>query len=164
MILVYTGNGKGKTCACVGQALRALGHGFGVAFGQFMKRGDVAGEQKLLASLLGDDYRACGAGFFRNEAERPLHQAMARDLLAWAASRRVWMLVLDEAIYALNYGLISRDHLEPFLDSASRDSHLVLSGRNAPDWLMDVADLVTEMRECKHPYRQGIKARAGIEF
>lgn len=165
LILIYTGNGKGKTCASVGQALRALGNGLEVAFGQFIKRDGQAGEQIMLASLLGDNFRANGAGFFRNEEERPEHMAKARELLAWAASLKVDMLVLDEALYALNYELIKRADLEPFLDVAGDSrKHLVLSGRNAPQWLIEMADTVTEALEIKHALRSGVKALAGVEY
>ena len=106
MILVYTGDGKGKTSACVGQTVRALGQNMVVAFGQFMKRDGQAGEQAMLARLLG-------------------------ELMALARAR---------------------------------DCHLVLSGRSAPEWLIDAADLVTSMTEIKHPWRTGVKAAPGIEF
>lgn len=167
MILVYTGNGKGKTCACVGQAVRALGQGMAVAFGQFMKRQCGAGEQRLLAQLLGPDFCAAGPGFLRDEAERPAHRQAALTLLAWARERqeRADMLVLDEALYALNAGLVSQAELTALLDGARRlNRHLVLSGRGAPDWLTAGADLVTEMAEIKHPWRAGIAAQPGIEF
>ena len=83
VILVYTGNGKGKTCACVGQAVRALGRDMAVAFGQFMKRDGQAGEQRLLAQWLGPRFLAGGAGFLRREEERPAHRAAALRVLAW---------------------------------------------------------------------------------
>lgn len=167
MILVYTGEGKGKTSACAGQALRALGQGMGVAFGQFMKRECGAGEQKLLRELLGPRFRAGGLGFLRHEAERPAHREAALALLAWARDElsRVDMLILDEALYALGAGLITREELGPLLEAAKgEERHLVLSGRGLPPWLAGEADLVTEMQEHKHPWRRGVPARPGIEF
>ena len=173
MILVYTGEGKGKTCACAGQALRALGQGMAVAFGQFMKRECGAGEQQMLRRLLGARFRPGGLGFLRHEEERPAHRAAAAQLLSWARQQaaEVDMLVLDEALYALGAGLLTREELAPLLAGARGASgplgavrHLVLSGRGLPDWLAEEADLVTEMRERKHPWRQGIAAAPGIEF
>ncbi|MDL2272877.1 cob(I)yrinic acid a,c-diamide adenosyltransferase, partial [Desulfovibrio sp. OttesenSCG-928-I05] len=103
MILVYTGNGKGKTSACVGQAVRALGQGFSVVFAQFMKRDGQAGEQAMLTQLLGASYRAGGKGFLTRPEQFPEHRAAALELLTWlnALSPLPDMLVLDEALYAL---------------------------------------------------------------
>lgn len=170
MILVYTGEGKGKTSACAGQALRALGQGMAVAFGQFMKRDCDAGEQRMLRRLLGPRFRPGGVGFLRREEDRPAHRAAAVDLLAWAREQagEVDMLVLDEALYALGAGILTREELAPLVsaarDARGPDRHLVLSGRGLPDWLADEADLVTEMQERKHPWRKGVPAARGIEF
>lgn len=166
MLLVYTGRGKGKTCACVGQALRAIGRGMAVAFGQFMKRDGQAGEQAVLTRLLGGNFRAAGPGFLRGAADRPAHEAAAAELLAWARERLTAdMLVLDEAVYALNAGALRRDALERLLDEAARERcHVVLSGRDAPDWLVERADLVTSMTEVRHPWRRGVPATPGIEM
>ena len=167
MILVYTGNGKGKTSACVGQAVRAHGQGMRVAFGQFMKRPDQAGEQVVLRSLLQERFLAKGKGFFRKEEDRPEHRQAALELLQWAWNQAadVEMLILDEALYALGSGLVSREEIEEMLALArERSFHLVLSGRGLPNWLQDAADLVTEMGEVKHPHQQGVTAGRGIEF
>ncbi len=165
LILIYTGDGKGKTSACIGQALRALGHGFNVTFAQFIKRPDVAGEQKLLASLLGDGFRAGGIGFYTQEAKKEIHVQAAMELLQWVETRFAEMTVLDEAIYALHYGLIRETDLEPFLNKAAGSrAHLVLSGRHAPAWLCERAHIVTEMRSLKHAYADGAQALAGIEY
>lgn len=167
MLLVYTGNGKGKTCACVGQALRAAGQDLHVAFGQFLKRDVRAGEQILLERLLKDDFRAGGLGFFRREEERLAHRAAALRLLAWAEERlpRLDMLLLDECLYALRAGLIEREEVERLVRAArEHDCHLVLSGRDAPEWLVETADLVTRMDEVKHPAAAGVPAQKGIEF
>ena len=167
MILVYTGEGKGKTSACVGQALRALGQGMAVAFGQFMKRQCGAGEQVVLGRLLGERFRPGGLGFLRREEERPAHRAAAEDLLAWASAQlgAVDMLVLDEALYALGAGILFKEELAGLLAEArGAGRHVVLSGRGLPDWLAAEADLITEMRERKHPWRLGVPAAPGIEF
>lgn len=165
LILVYTGNGKGKTSACVGQALRALGNGMSVAFGQFIKKPDVAGEQHALKNLLGDKFRAGGLGFCTHSKDLSEHKACADDLLKWAARQNPQMLVLDEAIYALNFGLISITQLLPFMRKAhSSECHFVISGRNAPEPILQEADIVTEMIERKHCYRNGAPSTKGIEY
>ena len=167
MILVYTGEGKGKTCACAGQALRALGQGMAVAFAQFLKRDCGAGEQVMLRRLPGVRFRAGGLGFLRNEKDRPAHRAAALELLAWAGEQlpAVDMLILDEALYALGAELLRQEELRALMEtSRGLERHLVLSGRGLPDWLAAEADLVTEMRERKHPWRRGIAAAPGIEF
>ncbi len=167
MILVYTGSGKGKTSACLGQAVRALGHGLNVAFAQFMKRDGEAGEQAFLRQHLADNFLAGGAGFFRNEAERHLHREAAFRTLVWAREKLpgVDVLILDECLYALGHNLINKAELQELLElSRSLERHLILSGRGFPEeWLAKV-DLVTEMRELKHPWQQGIPAVKGLDF
>ena len=167
MIIVYTGNGKGKTSACVGQAVRAHGRGLRVAFGQFMKRPDQAGEQRVCAALFGSFFKAAGPGFLRSEEERPQHRETAKNLLAWAEDllREVDMLVLDEALYALGADLITRRDLDDLLTKAeAENTHVVVSGRGVPEWLCERAHLVTEMVEVKHPFSLGYKAAPGIEY
>lgn len=167
MLLIYTGTGKGKTSASVGQTVRACGQGLRVAFVQFMKQPGKAGEQLVLACLLGEAFYVGGEGFFRCEDERPQHRQAALDTLEWAqrALDRVDMLVLDEALYALAADLLRRDELESLLDAATqRDCHVVLSGRGLPAWLRERADLITEMQELKHPWSKGVPAARGIEF
>lgn len=168
MLLIYTGNGKGKTSACVGQAVRALGQGLRVAFGQFMKRADQAGEQKILAQLLGAGFCACGAGFYRDKTDYPRHRAGVDELLDWVRARReegLDMLILDEALYAVGAGLLTAEELLGLVDAcAALDCHVVLSGRGAPDWLVERADIVSEIGEIKHVHSLGGKARPGIEF
>lgn len=168
MIVVYTGNGKGKTSACIGQAVRALGRGLRVGFGQFMKRDGVGGEQRMLAQLLGDKFRAGGKGFFRNPEDAPEHRAAALELLAWAKALQpdLDMLVLDETLYALGSGLLTKEEVQELMAPCSGTGvpHLVLSGRGLPDWLMEEANLISELKEIKHPATQGVDAQKGIEF
>ncbi|THB68448.1 MAG: cob(I)alamin adenolsyltransferase [Desulfovibrio sp.] len=170
MIIVYTGDGKGKTSAAVGQTIRALGRDMRVVFAQLLKRPGQAGEQAMLARMLGDDFLAGGLGFLRKEEQRPAHRKAALDTLAWAAGRfdtsRPDMLVLDEALYALNMRLIDRDDLTPFVAAAQAEPpcHLVLTGRGLPPDLAARADLITEMTPIKHPYESGVQAQEGIEF
>jgi cob(I)alamin adenosyltransferase len=167
MILVYTGPGKGKTSASVGQALRAHGQGLEVAFAQFMKRTDQAGEQLALRQMLGERFFAGGRGFFRREETRAAHREAALTVLAWAKGliASVDMLVLDEVLYALGNGLIADEELRDLIADARRNgTHLVLSGRGLPDWLRGEADLVTSMEALKHPFTEGRAAEKGIEF
>ncbi len=167
MLLVYTGDGKGKTTACVGQAVRALGQGLRVAFAQCMKRDEKAGEQQMLHKLLGELFYVGGLGFFRNEDERPKHREAALTTLAWAKARlpQLDMLILDESLYALKAQLIHEDELMQLITAAQEhEVHVVLSGRGAPPWLLEQAHLVTQMQEIKHPWKQGIPATKGIEF
>ena len=165
MILVYAGKGKGKTCACVGQAMRALGRNLSVAFAQFLKRDGKAGEQEILRRLLGDDFRAGGLGFFRREEDREKHEREARLLISWAKARESDMIILDEALWALERGLIDVGDLAPLLERrGSLSRHLVLSGRPLPKAIRELADLITEMRDERHYYRAGVPAQAGLEY
>ena len=167
MILVNTGNGKGKTTASIGIAIRAIGQNLTVAFGQFMKRNDQAGEQAVLANLLGERFHAKGKGFLTRPDQYPSHRAVSEELINWAKEQlaSVDMLVLDEALYALQSELLKEEELRDLIAMArKRDAHLILSGRGCPRWLEEEADLITEMTEIKHPYKKGIPAQKGIEF
>lgn len=167
MLLVYTGDGKGKTSALVGQAMRAAGQGLKVAFAQFMKKDVKAGEQILLERDLGSNFFIGGCGFYRNEAEKDKHRQAALEVLDWAAERvrSCDMLLLDEVLYALGAGLLQDAELKSLIELCRAGGvHLVLSGRGAPGWLVDEADMVTEMRPVKHHFEAGIKAQKGIEF
>ncbi len=176
MIIIYTGNGKGKTSASVGQAIRAHGQGLRVAFCQFMKSDVHAGEQKVLAELLDDGFLIGGCGFFRKEEDRPIHRAKALETLAWAHAQLAKrdMIVLDETLYALRSSLLLREEIEGLIDAAQSVNpatkkgdtgvHLVFSGRDAPDWLIERAHTVSVIQEEKHAWKAGIKATRGIEF
>lgn len=167
MILVYTGKGKGKTSAAVGQTVRAHGQGLKVAFGQFMKRPDQAGEQTVLSEILQERFFACGKGFFRNENARAEHRKASEEVVQWAEAifPSVDMLVLDESLYALGMGILHEAELRSLVaKSMEYGKHLVLTGRGMPDWLRDEADIVTEMTEIKHVFHEGQQARKGIEY
>lgn len=165
LILVFTGPGAGKTSACAGHAVRALGRDISVVFAQFMKRPDQAGEQRTLARLLGENYLAAGRGFFRREEEREEHRREVLRLLSWLRGRDAGVVILDEAIYALNVRLLSIDELSPWLERrGSRERHLILSGRGASDELIALADFVTVMECRKHYYQNGAAALPGLEY
>lgn len=165
MIIIYTGNGKGKTSASVGQAIRAHGQNMNVCFAQFMKSDQNTGEQQFLATLLKENFYIGGIGFFRKEDERPDHRAAAQDVLEWAKKHieTADMLILDESLYALKANLITQEELENIMDLC-KNKHLVLSGRGLTDWLTEKADIVSEINEIKHACQQGVPATKGIEF
>ena len=166
MLHLYWGDGKGKTTAAMGLALRALGHGRRVVVLQFLKDG-TSGEIALLRRC-GAEVHACPNAKFTwlmTEAERTEARQHNTAALRAALDTPFDLLVLDETLYALKAGILERSEVEELLDAARRARcHLVLSGRDAPDWLVEAADLVTEMGEIKHPWRAGIKAAPGIEF
>lgn len=169
LIHVYTGDGKGKTTAALGLALRAAGHGWRTFFGQFMKGQDY-GELEA-ARLLGDrlTIRQFGRPTFVH-----VHHAsdedvrMAREGLAAARramlSREYDIVVLDEINVALHFELLTTEDVLAFIDAKPAQVELVLTGRRVPQEILDRADYVTELREIEHPYRRGLKARKGIEF
>lgn len=170
MLIIYTGNGKGKTSASVGQCIRAYGQNMQVCFGQFMKSNKETGEQLFLASLLKERFYIGGIGFFLKEEDRPLHEEAAKKTLAWAhekimGSEKLDMLVLDEALYALGSKLLTQEEIENLIKVCQeKDVHLVLSGRGAPDWLIEKADTVSSIEVVKHACEKGIAAARGIEF
>ena len=167
MILVYTGDGKGKTSACVGQAMRALGQGMRVAFYQYLKRNDAGGEQRILQQLLQDDFIAGGVGFLTKPEQFPRHREVALRLTEKALVKAAVceMLILDEALYALTAGILTEEELRRIMGVCEECGvHLVLSGRGMPEWVREVAHLVTEMSVVKHPYMQNVPATRGIEF
>jgi len=169
LIIIYTGEGKGKTSAAVGQAVRALGAGLRVGFGQFLKKDNQAGEQLVLKDLLAKDmFMAAGKGFYRYGRDHERHRQGALDLLRWAGRKiqdQVDLLILDEAIYALGKELISREEVSALLDLAqTRGIHIVMTGRDAPAWLKERADLISEILVVKHPFEQNIPPQKGIEF
>ena len=173
LIMVNTGEGKGKTTAALGLAMRAWGNHLRVLILQFIKGSWTYGELeaiKALASAGGRiEIRQGGLGFSRrgNQAQEE-HQRAALELLATAHSeleKNAWdMVILDEFNYAYSFGLIQSDDLESLLAARPERTHLVFTGRNASEELISHADLVTEMRLVKHPYQQGIKAQKGVEF
>ena len=164
---VYTGNGKGKTTAALGLCLRALGAGFRVYLGQFMKAGDYC-ELKALKAF-GDRVTMAqfGSGRFvrgtPSEEDRQRARAGFQAALAALTGGRYQMVILDECLVALHQGLLSRSQLQTLIDRRPKAVELILTGRHAPSEICDQADLVTDMQEVKHYFHKGIKARDGIE-
>ena len=167
MILVYTGNGKGKTSACLGQVVRALGCGLEPAFVQFIKIDGEAGEQAYLKKTLGDKFYAGGIGFFLSEDERPRHTEAANETLGKARSllRSSDVLIADEILYALSMELLKLEDVISLITEANTlGKHLVLSGRGFPESLDCYADCITDLQEVKHPWKKGAAAVRGIDF
>ena len=176
-IIVYTGNGKGKTTAALGMAFRALGHGWRVLVIQFFK-GDwpvVFGEVELGKRLAPQfEVLQLGKGFVKHMGDaKPFteHLAAAKDALRTAkeriASGSYDLIVLDEIVYAIDYAgvqLVSVEEVLELLDAKPPLLHLILTGRNAPPELIERADLVTEMQEIKHPWQQKVPAQVGIDY
>ena len=169
LVMVFTGDGKGKTTAAFGQALRAVGRGMRVAVIQFIKSrrspGEIRAAKKLAPAL---SVHICGAGYVHGQTgPRPVDLAAARRAIDLARrlmrDPRLDMLILDEINVAAHLKLIDPTTLLELIDSKPADLHLVLTGRWAPLHVMERADLVTEMREIKHHYRRGIPEQLGIE-
>ena len=174
LVLVHTGEGKGKTTAAIGLAVRAWGDGFRILILQFIKGSWKYGELSTLKALAEIDgrieIRPTGIGFTRNASseEIAVHREKARTALQEALTEMTsgqWdMIILDEINYALNFGLLEEQEVLELLSQKPTDLHLVLTGRNALPAIIDYADLVTEMRLIKHPFQKGIRAQKGIEF
>jgi cob(I)alamin adenosyltransferase len=169
LIQVYTGNGKGKTTAALGLALRAVGREMRVCMIQFMKGGGPYGEQ-LAAEKLAPFLTILQTGrddWCRKSAPSPDDIRLAREALTLAKEKltgdQYEIVILDEINNAVHYGLVPVDDVLQLIALKPEAVELVLTGRNADARIIDAADLVTEMREIKHYYKKGITARLGIE-
>ena len=177
MLYIFTGNGKGKTTAALGQAMRAVGEGKKVLMVQFIKGPWKSGED-FLAAGLEPNFRLVkmGKGFVgilgdtlpREEHERAAEDALefARKEIETAPPTGGWNLViLDEINNTLQLGLLAKEDVLEFIEETKdKIEHLILTGRDALPELMEIADLVTEMRDIKHPYTKGIKGKRGLEY
>ena len=168
LIQVYTGNGKGKTTASLGLALRACGHGYKVAMIQFMKKNESYGEVQASKFLPGFSLYQFGRNVFVKRKPDQIDIELAKEGLAFAKEmmekKEYDILILDEINVAMDYGLLNEEEVIELLDAKPENIELILTGRYAKDSVIKKADLVTEMKEIKHPYQKGIKAREGIEF
>ena len=170
-IHIYTGNGKGKTSAATGLAVRFAGTGGRVLFSQFLKDGK-SGELSALETIDGIDVDVCRECFgfsfaMSEETKAQAKEAYAnylRRILKRAVDESYGLLVLDEIIATCNLGFVDQAELVTFLESKPDALEVVLTGRNPAQELVDLADYVSEIRKVKHPYDQGILARQGIEF
>ncbi|CAN1212706.1 cob(I)yrinic acid a,c-diamide adenosyltransferase [Tumidithrix helvetica PCC 7403] len=170
LTIVNTGEGKGKTTAALGMVLRSLGHGYKVAIVQFIK-GAWEPAEKAAFQHWGDQitFLAMGEGFTWETQDRDRDIAKAEE--AWTSALEfiknpeIKLVLLDEINIALKLGYLSVDRVLAGLSEKPEDAHVILTGRGAPPELLAAADLVTEMKLVKHPFReQGVKAQAGIEF
>ena len=168
LVIVYTGNGKGKTTAALGMLFRAWGRGMKVVMLSFMKNENSNYGEERAARRLGIEMVPLGGGFTWLSKDLEKDKALARK--CWdlckekIASGEYDIVILDELTYPLNYGWLDIDDVLETLRRRPRDLHVVVTGRDAPPGLVEFADLVTEMREVKHPFQQGIKAQPGVDF
>jgi len=169
LLIVHTGKGKGKTSAALGMVVRAIGHGMKVGVVQFVKGAMQTGEARVFEAFPDNvEFKPMGEGFTWDTQDR------SRDI---AAARRAWdevkrmiadpayhMVLADEMNIALRYDYLPLDEVLEVLAAKPEMKHVIVTGRNAPEALIEAADLVTEMAMVKHPFRSGVKAQAGIEF
>lgn len=168
LLMVYTGSGKGKTTAALGLVLRALGHGWRVCLMQFIKSrqsGELAAAARF-ADLL--DVHVVGRGFTWQSED--IDKDIAAGRAGWELAKRIVaedrhrLVVLDELTYLVAYNMVAEQEIAETLARRSPAMHVAVTGRGAGEGLIQAADLVTEMREIRHPYARGIKAQPGIEF
>jgi cob(I)alamin adenosyltransferase len=169
LLIVHTGAGKGKTTAALGMAFRALGQGLRVGVVQFIKGAIPTGEAALAAKLAPAlEMHTLGDGFTWDTQDREKDMASARKAwdraLALVRDESFHLVILDELNVVLRHGYLPLDEVLDALKNRRPTLHVVVTGRNARDELVELADLVTEMKLVKHPYRAGVKAQKGIEF
>ncbi|MEE4451151.1 cob(I)yrinic acid a,c-diamide adenosyltransferase [Novosphingobium resinovorum] len=170
LLIVNTGKGKGKTTAALGMVVRMIGHGKKVGVVQFVKGAMTTGEKAVFDAFPNNvEFKAMGEGFTWNTQDRARDIALARE--AWDEVKRMVadpaydMVLADELNIVLRYDYLPLEEVLEVLTARAEMKHVVVTGRNAPQGLIDAADLVTEMTLVKHPFReQGVKAQTGIEF
>ena len=169
LLIVNTGNGKGKTTAALGMAMRSAGHGLKVCFIQFIKGswryGELDAVKRFSDSI---DFHVMGNGFTWKSTNKEKDRALALE--GWALAEaamvpgRYHLVVLDELTYLIMYEIIDLETVLETLAGRPPDQHVVVTGRGAPPALIEAADLVNEIREIKHPLKSSIRAQKGIEF
>ena len=169
LLMVHTGKGKGKTTAAMGLAARAIGNGMKVCIVQFVKGVWNTGERKVLEAFPDQvEMKAMGDGFTWDTQDRQRDIAAAQA--AWAYAKEAinnpdyQMVILDELNIVLRYDYLQLDEVIETLRDKPEATHVVVTGRNAKDELVEIADMVTEMEVVKHHFRSGVKAQVGIEF
>ena len=171
LLIVFTGNGKGKTTASLGMVLRTIGHGHKVEIIQFIKGGWTTGEEKALKNLSSNiSWHSLGEGFTWETQDRIRDEELVKE--AWEVAKiyikdeSYKLIVLDEINIATKLGYLSPEEIIKFIKSLNnRKNHIVLTGRGAAESIINYSDLVTEMKLIKHPFKeQGIKAQKCIEF
>ena len=172
LVIVYTGNGKGKTTAALGMALRAIGYDHKVCMLQFIKGswhyGEMDSSKKLEPNF---ELIAVGKGFvgiLDDNSPREEHEKYAAEAVRICRekifSEKYDVIILDEVNYAINLGLIDVQEIIKIIKEKPSELDLVLTGRDVKEEIVELADLVTEMKEIKHPFKSGIKAKKGIDF
>lgn len=169
ILAVYTGEGKGKTTAALGTVFRALGHGHKVVVIQFIKGGWPCGEHALADSFAGQlELHVTGKGFTWKSENLAEDTALAQQ--AWQLARQTivagqaQLVVLDELTYLIRYGMVEEEEILAVLANRPPAMHIVVTGRHASPQLIAAADLVTEMKAVKHPYKSGIAAQKGFDY
>jgi len=171
LLIVFTGNGKGKTTASLGMALRTIGHGYKVAIIQFIKGGWTTGEEKALKNFSPNiSWHSLGEGFTWETQDRIRDEKLVQE--AWKLAKQYIknesykLIILDEINIATKLGYLTSEEIITFLKSLNnRKNHIVLTGRGASESIKNYADLVTEMKLIRHPFKeQGIKAQKCVEF
>ena len=168
-VQVYTGDGKGKTTAALGQALRASGHGLRIIVIQFMKGQIKYGELEAVKNIPGFVIEQYGLPTFVDK-DNPSKEDIELAKKGFERAKEVIlsgeydMVILDEANVALDYGLLKLDEVIDLIKKKPKNVELILTGRYAPQEILEIADLVTDVREIKHFYQKGIQAREGIEY
>ena len=168
LVLVNTGDGKGKTTAALGTVMRARARGWRVCVVQFMKSGDWKVGEEQSARQLGVDWWTLGDGFTWESKDLDESEAVARE--AWRQAAQIIssgdyeMVLLDEVTYPMNYGWIDTADVVRVLRERPETTNVILTGRDAPAELIEVADTVTEMRKIKHPFDRGVQARRGLDY
>ncbi len=172
LLIVYTGDGKGKTTAALGMCVRAIGYDWSICLIQFVKGSWKYGELKGLKRLEPNvELHVIGEGFvgiLDDDKSFEQHRLAAKNGVALAIeklqSQKYQLVILDELNVAQTLGLVTQEELESILAARSEQQSLVITGRGASDWLKERADLVTEMKEIKHPYQKGILAQKGVDW
>lgn len=169
LLIVHTGKGKGKTSAALGMVIRAIGHGMKVGVVQFVKGAMTTGEKVVFDAFPDNvEFKPMGEGFTWDTQDRARDIAVTRT--AWEEVKRMiadpsyHMVLADELNIVLRYDYLPLDEVLAALGARDGMKHVIVTGRNAPDGLIEAADLVTEMTMIRHPFRSGVKAQAGIEF
>lgn len=171
MIHIYCGDGKGKTTAATGLAVRAAGTGMRVLFARFLKN-ESSGELKVLDEIPEIEviHLEKSYGFYQSLSDREKAEMTAMYRKLWddveerAGSGRYDMLVVDELMAAYNYGIIKSDQVHRFLETKPEKLEVVMTGRNPSDKLMEYADYISEIKKIRHPFDRKAAARKGIEF
>jgi|SRR5688572_22111485 len=168
LVILYTGNGKGKTTAALGLLLRTWGRGMAIVMLSFIKSETSNYGEERAARKLGIEMIPLGGGFTWLSKDLEKDKALAQR--CWQLCKEKInsgtydVVILDEITYPINYGWLDQDEVIDVLRKRPADLHVVLTGRDASQGLIDFADLVTEMREVKHPFQSGIKAQPGVDF